>query len=97
MINLSKNQTPNYCLINYSVQKQPLKKQIMRKQFKQLFRGLTELAVVFTAVFVAPALIAALVNFDINVYFACIHNATYCVILSIVGIITSIFYTSMYQ
>lgn len=69
----------------------------MRKQFKQLFRGLAELAAVFTAVFVAPALIAALVNFDINVYFDCIHSATYCVLLSMTGIIVSIFYTSMHQ
>ncbi len=69
----------------------------MRKQFKQLFRGLAELAAVFTAVFVAPALLAALVNFDISVYFLCIHNATYCVLLSMIGIIVSIFYTSMHQ
>ena len=69
----------------------------MRRQFKQLFRGLAELAAVFTAVFVAPALIAALVNFDINVYFHCIHNATYCVILSIFGVVISMFYTSMHQ
>ena len=98
MINLSKNSTPNYYrLTNYSVEKQPLKKQIMRRQFKQLFRGLAELAAVFTAVFIAPALIAAIINLDSDVYFACIHNATYCVILSIFGIGMSMFYTSMYQ
>ncbi len=97
MINLSKNSTPNYCLPNYSVEKQPVKKSILRKQFKQLFRGLAELSAVFTAVFVAPALLAALVNFDINVYFSCIHNATYCVLLTMLGIIVSIFYTSMHQ
>jgi len=96
MINLSKNSTPNY-VGSYSVEKQSIKKPIMRKQFKQLFRGLAELAAVFTAVFVAPALIAALVNFDISVYFNCIHNATYCVILSIFGVVISMFYTSMHQ
>ena len=69
----------------------------MRRQFKQLFRGLAELAAVFTAVFVAPALIAALVNFDISVYFACIHDATYCVLLTILGIIVTMFYTAMHQ
>ena len=69
----------------------------MRKQFKQLFRGLAELTAVFTAVFTVPALLAALVNFDISVYFQCIHNATYCVFFSIAGIFVSIFYTSMHQ
>lgn len=69
----------------------------MRKQFKQLFRGLGELAAVFTAVFIAPALLAAAVNLDANVYFSCIHSATYCVILTIIGISVSIFYTSTYQ
>lgn len=97
MINLSKNSTSNYCVTNYSIEKQPLKKQIMRKEFKQLFRGLAELAAVFTAVFMAPALLAAFVNFDISVYFTCIHNATYCVLLTMLGIIVSIFYTSMHQ
>jgi hypothetical protein len=97
MINLSKNSTPNYCLTNHSIEKQPLKKQIMRRQFKQLFRGLAELAAVFTAVFAGPALIAALVNFDISVYFACIHDATYCVLLTILGIIVTMFYTAMHQ
>jgi hypothetical protein len=97
MINLSKDQTQKYCVTNYSVEKQPVKKSIMRKQFKQLFRGLAELAAVFTAVFVAPALLSALINFDISVYFSCIHNATYCVILSIFGVVISMFYTSMHQ
>jgi hypothetical protein len=69
----------------------------MRKPFIQLFRGLAELAAVFTAVFTVPALLAALVNFDINVYFQCIHNVTYCVFFTIVGIFVSIFYTSMHQ
>ncbi len=69
----------------------------MRKQFKQLFRGLAELAAVFTAVFVAPALLAALVNFDINVYFSCIHSAAYCGLLTILGIIVTMFYTAMHQ
>lgn len=96
MINLSKNSTPNY-VGAYSIEKQSIKKPIMRKQFKQLFRGLAELAAVFTAVFMAPALLAALVNFDISVYFSCIHNATYCVLLTMLGIIVSIFYTSMHQ
>ncbi len=76
---------------------QPLKKPIMRKQFKQLFRGLAEIAAVFTAIFMAPALLAAFVNFDISVYFLCIHNATYCVLLTILGIIVTMFYTAMYQ
>ena len=97
MINLSKNSTPNYALTDDLVKKHTTAKPILRKQFKQLFRGLAELAAVFTAVFVAPALLAALVNFDINVYFACIHHATYCVVLSIFGIMVSIFYTSMHQ
>jgi hypothetical protein len=81
MINLSKNSTHP----------------ILRRQFKQLFRGLAELAAVFTAVFMAPALLAALINFDFNVYFSCIHNATYCVFFTIMGILVSIFYTSMHQ
>ena len=69
----------------------------MRKPFKQLFRGLAELAVIFTTIFMVPALLTALVNFDINVYFQCIHNVTYCVFFTIVGIIVSIGYTAMYQ
>ncbi len=69
----------------------------MRKPFKQLFRGLAELSAVFTAVFAVPALLTALVNFDINMYFYCIHNATYCVFFTIVGICVSIVYTAMYQ
>lgn len=80
-----------------SVTNQPLKKPIMRKQFKQLFRGLAELAAVFTAVFMAPALLAAFVNFDFDVYFSCIHNATYCVLLTVLGIIVTMFYTAMHQ
>lgn len=97
MINLSKNSTPNNVLTNYSIEKQPVKMKVFRKEFKQLFRGLAELTAVFTAVFMAPALLAALVNFDISVYFSCIHNATYCVLLTILGIIVSVFYTSMHQ
>ena len=69
----------------------------MRKQFKQLFRGLAELAAVFTVVFIGPALLAALVNFDISVYFSCIHNATYCVLLTILGVIVTMLYTAMHQ
>jgi hypothetical protein len=69
----------------------------MRRQFKQLFRGLAELAAVFTAVFMVPALLVALVNFDINMYFSCIHNITYCVFFTIIGICVSIGYTAMYQ
>jgi hypothetical protein len=107
MLNLSKNSTPNYCIIcddlvtKYTAEKQTVKqtvkKPIMRKEFKQLFRGLAELTAVFTAVFMGPALLAAFVNFDISVYFSCIHNATYCVLLTMLGIIVSIFYTSMHQ
>jgi hypothetical protein len=97
MINLSKDSTQKYCVTNYAVEKQPAKKPILRKEFKQLFRGLAELTAVFTAVFVAPAILAAIVNFDINVYFLCIHNGTYCVLLGMLGIIISIFYTSMHQ
>jgi len=97
MINLSKDQTQKYCVTNYSIEKQPVKKPIMRKEFKQLFRGLAELAAVFTAVFMGPALLAAFVNFDISVYFLCIHNATYCVLLTLLGIIVTMFYTSMHQ
>jgi hypothetical protein len=97
MINQSKNSTSNYCVTNYSVEKQAVKMRVFRKEFKQLFRGLAELAAVFTAVFMAPALLAALVNFDISVYFSCIHNATYCVLLTVLGIIVSIFYISMHQ
>lgn len=69
----------------------------MRKPFKQLFRGLAELTVIFTAVFALPALLTALVNFDINMYFQCIHNVTYCVFFTIVGICVSLVYTAMYQ
>lgn len=69
----------------------------MRKPFIQLFRGLAELTVIFTAVFMVPALLTALVNFDINMYFSCIHNITYCVFFTIVGICVSIVYTAMYQ
>ena len=69
----------------------------MRKPFIQVFRGLAELAAIFTAVFMVPALLTALVNFDINMYFSCIHNITYCVFFTIVGICVSIVYTAMYQ
>lgn len=97
MINLSKNSTPNYCVTNYSIEKQPLKKQIMRKEFKQLFRGLAELAAVFTAVFMGPALLAALVNFNIDVYFSCVQHAAYDAVMAIISIIFCLVYTSMYQ
>jgi hypothetical protein len=69
----------------------------MRKQFKQVIRGTAELAVIFTMIFVVPALLAALVNFDIDVYFSCVHHAAYSVIMSVFGIAFCLVYTSMYQ
>ena len=69
----------------------------MRKQFKQVIRGTAELAVVFTMIFVIPALLAALVNFDIDVYFSCVHHAGYDAVMSVFGIIFCLVYTSMYQ
>ena len=69
----------------------------MRKPFIQVFRGLAELAALFTAIFVIPALLAALVNFDIDVYFSCVHHAAYDAVMSVFGIIFCLVYTSMYQ
>ena len=69
----------------------------MRKQFKQVMRGTAELAVIFTMVFVIPALLAALVNFDIDVYFSCVQHAAYDAVMGVFGIIFCLVYTSMYQ
>ena len=69
----------------------------MRKPFIQVFRGLAELAALFTAIFVIPALLAALVNFDIDVYFSCVHHAAYDAVMAVFGIIFCLVYTSMYQ
>jgi preprotein translocase subunit SecY len=69
----------------------------MRKQFKQVIRGTAELAVIFTMIFVVPALLAALVNFDIDVYFSCVHHAAYDAVMAVFGIIFCLVYTSMYQ
>ena len=62
----------------------------MRKQFKQVFRGLAELSAVFTAVFVIPAILAALVNLNVDVYFNC-------AVMSVFSICVCFVYMSMYQ
>jgi hypothetical protein len=80
-----------------SVTNQPLKKPIMRKQFKQVFRGLAELAAIFTAIFVIPAILAALVNLNVDVYFNCVQHPGYDAVMSVIGIIFCLVYTSMYQ
>lgn len=69
----------------------------MRKQFKQLFRGLMELVAVFIAVFVTPAIISAIVNLKVDTYFACVHNAGYAVVMTILGICVCFVYMSMYE
>lgn len=69
----------------------------MRKQFKQVFRGLAELTAIFTAIFVIPAILAALVNLNIDVYFHCVQHAGYDAVMSVFGIIFCLVYTSMYQ
>jgi hypothetical protein len=69
----------------------------MRKPFKQVFRGLAELTAIFTAIFVIPAILAALVNLNIDVYFHCVQHAGYDAVMSVFGIIFCLVYTSMYQ
>lgn len=69
----------------------------MRKQFKQVGRGLGELIVVFTSVFVTPAIIATVVNLNTDVYFSCVQHPGYDAVMSVVGIIFCLVYMSMYQ
>lgn len=69
----------------------------MRKQFKQVFRGLAELSAVFTAVFVIPAILAALVNLNVDVYFNCVQHPGYDAVMSVFSICVCFVYMSMYQ
>jgi hypothetical protein len=69
----------------------------MRKQFKQVGRGLGELIVIFISIFITPAIIAAVVNLNTDVYFSCVQHPGYDAVMTIIGIIFCMFYTSMYQ
>jgi len=69
----------------------------MRKQFKQVFRGLMELVAVFIAVFITPAVIAAVVNLNTDVYFSCVQHSAYDAVMSVIGICFCFVYMGMYQ
>jgi nicotinamide riboside transporter PnuC len=69
----------------------------MRKPFIKTLRGLAELAAIFTLIFTLPAIIAALVNLNLSVYFSCIQHPGYDAVMFVLGIIVSILYTSVYQ
>jgi tryptophan-rich sensory protein len=69
----------------------------MRKPFKQIFRGIAEISAVFTTIFVIPAILAALVNLNIDVYFNCVQHPGYDAVMFIIGVIFCLLYTAMYQ
>lgn len=69
----------------------------MRKPLKQFLSGLVELSIVFAIIFTIPALIACLINLDLSVYFSCIQHPAYCVVMSVISVISCIFYMSMYD
>jgi hypothetical protein len=69
----------------------------MRKPFKQVFRGIAEISAVFTTIFVIPAILAALVNLNVDVYFHCVQHPGYDAVMAIISIIFCLVYTSMYQ